>query len=755
MTSHESGQSPLSPLSSSPLQAAAYPWGAPVPAAEDPSQAPSSGPSVLSIILKALKRSWLLGLTTAVITATAAWFLIPSKSTALALLQLSPNQPHVVFVGVEGTISNQIEFESFKKTQETLLLSDAVIQSALTRPEVAALATISEQSDPVSWLQENLTVSFTGTVMSVTLSGRNAEDLPKIVNAVVSSYMKQIVDVEKNRRLERLSQIKTLYTEQKENLALRRRALREKAETAGSRDQKALAIRQQMAYENLGKTEADKLLIHRKVSETEILLKQLEAQKTGKSPVAKAVDASVIDEAMAGDLELTQEREDLGTLDEKYHKLRASVRSASDPALIAVAGKRRALKEKIAARELSLRGKLEAEYQRMPGNDLDEQISQTKLDLDRLKQLEASVQRDVDQQVADAKSFNTNALDLESVEKEIEMVEETAKQIGTEVQKLSVETQAASRVTSIATADRVRHASSKRHVTISGAAAFGGFVLILLGFCLRESHVQRIETSSDLTSSLGMPVVGVLPALPGPAGTRALSTSKRHRERFLNALLIESVDATRMSLLHASRTSNVQVMMVTSAQMGEGKTSLSCHLAGSLARAGRSTLLLDCDLRNPNAHQVLDLPLEPGVCEILRGEADLQEAIWPTAAGGLSMITAGRCDPRAIQALLRGDLGPILTRLRQQFDFIVVDSAPVLPVADTLQVSQHVDAAVFSVLRDVSRIPLVNLAYQRLNRLNVRLLGAVVAGANARHMNSHYTYVNAPYINQPEEENAS
>ena len=125
---------------------------------------------------------------------------------------------------------------------------------------------------------------------------------------------------------------------------------------------------------------------------------------------------------------------------------------------------------------------------------------------------------------------------------------------------------------------------------------------------------------------------------------------------------------------------------------------------------------------------MFDVPLESGVCEVLRGQVDVAEAIQPTLAGNLAILTAGRVDVLAIQGLAQGRLGAILERLRPQYDFIIIDTAPVLPVADSLHVCQHVDAVIFSVLRDVSRLPKVYAAHERLAKLNVRILGAVVSG---------------------------
>src|SRR5205823_3082907 len=201
-------------------------------------------------------------------------------------------------------------------------------------------------------------------------------------------------------------------------------------------------------------------------------------------------------------------------------------------------------------------------------------------------------------------------------------------------------------------------------------------------------------------------------------------------DRYWQSVITESVDAIRTQLVHAARTDGLHVVMVTSAVGGEGKTSLASQLAASLARAWRKTLLIDGDLRNPAAHKLFDLPLEPGFSEALRGEINLTDAVKPTLLSRLWLMPAGHWDAHAVQALAQEGVASMFEQLKQQYDFIVVDSCPVLPVADSLLLGQHVDGVIFSVLRDVSRLPSIQAAQHKLRSLGVRTLGAVVIGAS-------------------------
>jgi capsular exopolysaccharide synthesis family protein len=221
--------------------------------------------------------------------------------------------------------------------------------------------------------------------------------------------------------------------------------------------------------------------------------------------------------------------------------------------------------------------------------------------------------------------------------------------------------------------------------------------------------------------------VGAVPDLPAKAQRRAIVNSEVDAR---GHHLLESIDAIRAFLLRDSILEATRVVMVTSAVPGEGKTTLASHLAGSLARAGRRTLLVDGDLRTPTVHQMFELPLQPGFSEVLLEEIDLANAIQNTTVPGVSVLSAGQWDREVMQALARDGGRDLFERLREEFDFVIIDSHSVLPATDSLLIGQHADAVILSVLRDVSQSPRVFAACQRLATLGIRILGAVVNGAD-------------------------
>ena len=276
-------------------------------------------------------------------------------------------------------------------------------------------------------------------------------------------------------------------------------------------------------------------------------------------------------------------------------------------------------------------------------------------------------------------------------------------------------------------------------IIMSTGAAMVAMLGILLIISYLEWRNRRVDGVDQVVTELGMRVIGTIPAFPSRASLRSGEASQNQNWRFI---LNESVNSTRTMLLHAAKTQQMQIILVTSAMQGEGKTSLSSQLATSMATAGLRTLILDCDLRNPSMQKLFDIPVSPGCSEILLQEIDIADAVQPTSVPNLWIIPAGQCNHRVIAALAQGHpLEAMFNRLRGQFDIIIVDSCPILPVADTLLVAQHVDGVVFSILQDVSQLPKVQDASERMVHLNIPLLGAVVNGIKPDIQAYGYNYV--------------
>ncbi len=695
----------------------------------------SQGPDMEGL-LTAFRRRWplaiLLGVCSAVAGAGLAWKVIPaSKYTARSLIKVATTPPKIVF----DTHETGTNYHTYQRTQVTLVKSRTVLNSALRNPKVAGLESVREQTDPVEWLEKALIADFPGgsEILQVTLSGDRPQDLAILVNAVIDSYMDNVVNREARERLGRHEGLKKIYEQYQSGLELQRKTLKETVESLGTSDKQTLALKQQFSLDHLAQTKAELMQIQSELRRAQIDLETMESEGTPDELVTSngGHRQSLIDEQVDSHPSILALKQQLGNLQKKYTDTYRISRREDDPSLILNRRSYEDAKKSIDAQRSRLRPAITARLAEQ-GQIGQSPIHVVKRKVGLLKAYDESIRREMEQLTKDINSFNKNTLDLQSQQDQMAIVNETAKRVGSLVEAIEVEFKAPARIEVYDRAEVPRTKDEMKKVKMTAASGLGTFALVVVGITFLESRAKRIRTPEEVVRTLGMSIVGSLPSIPDRLRRKRGRRGDEQDRREMSAMT-ESINAARTMLIHASRAEAIRVVMITSAMKGEGKTSLSGHLAASLSNAGYRTLLIDCDLRSPTIHRLFDMETGPGIAELLRREVTIVDVVRPTVPGGPFVITGGKADAQAIQALAHDELDTIFRELKRDFDYILVDSAPILPVADSLLISQRVDAVIFSILRDVSRIPKVYAAYERLAVLGVRMLGAVISGTDNEH----------------------
>ena len=724
-----SGLAPIRP--ESPPGVAAYP-----PALEGfDASPPATLPNALSLLV-ALRRRYKLALgagpIVAGLVAVGTWFLIPpSKYTATALLQVSSFQPKMIF----KTEENRVDFQTYQKTQATLLKSRNVLNKALNDPRVAKLAAVREQVDPVLWLQKRIQADYLGEVFRISMSGDKPDDLAALVNAVTDAYRKEVVEVESNDRRVRRDQLQDIYDEYQRTLEQKRNDLKKLAHKIGSKDKQTIRYTQELALERLSSVRRELLQIQSDLRKAKAELEICSAQERDGAVAAVAAPEEEIRRFVDADEEVGKHRERIAKQKAAIAQVDRVARNTYDPAHQTKLKEMQASVKALAARVAAVRSLALERLKVAPPSVDDPGVRGLRDRVGVLEELARVTQAIYDAQAAENQEISQDSLYIDAIQDEIAHSDNAAKRIGEELEALKVELRAPSRVRQHESADAPRKEDDKR-VAMAGMAGLGTFGLFALVVAFLEFRTRRIDSIDEVNRGLGLRVVGALPTIRirGHRSRRGV----RGPDARDGSLLTESIDSIRTMILHSTGDRALGSIMVTSATSGEGKTSLACHLATSLARSGMKTLLIDCDLRKPTIHRLFDVPAMPGFSEFLRGEAGAVEVIRATAVEGPDVITAGACDARALRALARAEPGSIFDEFRGSHDIIVVDTSPVLPVTDALLVGRHVDAAVYSVLRDVSRIPWTLAALGRLKLMNIRMLGAVVAGIRPQSYAPYY-----------------
>lgn len=194
----------------------------------------------------------------------------------------------------------------------------------------------------------------------------------------------------------------------------------------------------------------------------------------------------------------------------------------------------------------------------------------------------------------------------------------------------------------------------------------------------------------------------------------------------------ESPMATEMRRLysnirHLHGKPDMRSFLVTSSHRGEGKSTISSHLALTVARfKGKKSLIVDADLRRPRLHDIFKVPKEPGLFECLEGKLDPLDAVKDTPVENLKVIPAGGRVASPAH-LFEGDiLSEIFKKIRFYFDIVIVDSAPVIPVSDPMLISSEVDGVLLVLLAGKTPRNVATRARDILIDANANLLGVVV-----------------------------
>jgi capsular exopolysaccharide synthesis family protein len=262
----------------------------------------------------------------------------------------------------------------------------------------------------------------------------------------------------------------------------------------------------------------------------------------------------------------------------------------------------------------------------------------------------------------------------------------------------------------------------KKQIFGTALAGLLGFVLVGACITLYESRVMRLFGSRDLNANPSMNLISTLPEISA-SEAKVRNTNGANSDPFM-----EAVDQVRVVLSRNFFGKRAQCIVIASAESGEGKTTLAGHLAVSMTKTDKKTIIVDGNLRQPGMHEHLGMSVQPGVCELLRGERQLNEVVQRTAIPNLSFLAAGVYDQQAQQAMGRDRMRRILDRLRQDYDTIIIDSHALMPVADTLLIGQHCDAILMCARRYISRKPLVEQSYQRVCELGVPHTGLIFMG---------------------------
>jgi polysaccharide biosynthesis transport protein len=271
-------------------------------------------------------------------------------------------------------------------------------------------------------------------------------------------------------------------------------------------------------------------------------------------------------------------------------------------------------------------------------------------------------------------------------------------------------------------------------------------ITIAMGLAFGIEYLDdTVKTPEDITHRLKLPLLGLVPAVRGDR-VPVLSEPVPHD-------FGEAFRSLRTSLVFTSGAQSTRIIAVTSSQPLEGKTTTACNLAMALALGGSRVLLIDADMRRPGLHKTMGLTNGTGLSHLLVGQARVRDAVQRTSEPNLVAITAGRTPPNPSELLSSERMNNLLTNLTTgPFDWVIIDTPPVLAVTDAVILAQRVSGVVFVVGSEMTRRVHAERALEVLQSGHPRsvtvVLNRVDFNRNKYYYSRYYGYQYKSYYGQ-------
>ncbi len=281
----------------------------------------------------------------------------------------------------------------------------------------------------------------------------------------------------------------------------------------------------------------------------------------------------------------------------------------------------------------------------------------------------------------------------------------------------------------------------KKTIILALVVAASTILGVLLVFLLEQLD-KGFRSGDQIERLTGASILSLVPALTGVLKNRQ-TPADYILDRPMSAYG-EAVRGLYTSLLLSHVDAPPKTIVFTSAQSGEGKTTLALSLTRMLAKSGRRVILIDTDLRKPSISAVLGIPTGPGLVELLAGEVKMDDVVRKDEASGAHLITAGKFASNPADIVASDHMKRLIEGLAQSYDLVILDSPPVLAVSDARILATIVDRVVFTVRWADTRRETVAMAIKQVITSGATLAGVVLNVVNVK-KHAQYGYGDSGY----------
>ena len=710
---------------------------------------PESQESGWAFLGFAWRRKWLIVF--AMVVAMALGYLHFLKQPAVY-----QSSAQMLIVKKRGTvpISGVTLQTSYDSTHETLLKSPAIISKAVEKYDLGSLPSMRGSGNPTSRVIGGLsisgTVSGSGDIIRFTFSSESREDCPKVLKAVIDAYDDFLGDTYENVNEETINligQAKDVLDRQIGEAEREYQKFREDApllylggegqNVHESRLSQIEGMRSGLVVEEWrtqAKIEAIEAALNRG-GDREALNLMIGHIREAAGAAGGGRGASIDDQMWPMLMEEQLLLDDYGPDHPKVKSLRRRMELTREHLL----GKAPAPEDG---------EKEQRNYYQIYVDSLREQITFNKEQL-------AALDRLFDKETEEAKKIDKDQVKDSNYRASIQRKERMFDAVIARLEEINISKDLGNIKTEVINPPSGgRQTAPDMKKSMTTAAILGLLAGLGLAFVV-DSLDRRFRSPDDIRNALGLPVVGHIPVIPmpkkearaegeqeAPDGTPDPVLRTIHHPR---GSIAEAYRAVRTALYFSTRGGGHKIIQVTSPNPGDGKTTLAANVAVSIANSGKRVLLLDADFRRPRVHKLFGMDDSVGLSEVIAGTVEVADAVRETSVEGLSVMVCGPRPDNPAELLTSASFQELIEVLREKYEFVIIDTPPVLAVTDPLAVAPRVDGVLLVIRLAKSARAATRRALESLDSLGANILGVVVNGVGGGSRYGGYGYSSYKY----------
>jgi capsular exopolysaccharide synthesis family protein len=630
-------------------------------------------------------RRWIILAVTAIVTLTTwAWtHSRPVKYRTSTTISIDARSPQIIRQSQFLIGPNPWEQAVYIREQERILRSYDLAQRAVVKIGLDAITGDGSESSAVAMLLGMLDVMPLAETTLVTLSmtGSDPDRIAEWLNLYIDEYIAFNID----DSLKQTNQIYEVITEELEPL---REQLTESEERLMSFKKRQGSLLSADQDKNVISEQVNKLtteLAEAKAERIRLETKILALEEVASRGLSSTDAPEVLDDRTL--LELNRQRNELeAELTKNLQVYREGHPTIKD------------LRGRIKGIELRIRDQIESV------------INALRLDFEIMRRREQTLSSSLAQLREESIELSQQTLEYETLKRDYDQIKTFYN--GLLARSKEAEISGSISFNRIRVIDRARPAKQPVSPNLTRSVTMGLMIgaLLGIGLVLTLNHLDRtLRTPTEIKRRLGLDVFAMVPA--------QTNVSKR--------IIREVFQGLRTALMFAAQADTCQVVLVVSAGPGEGKTTTVFNLGKVLAAAGSRVLIIDGDLRKPRIHKILKLPSSDGLTSLVLGERDLSQVVY-CIEGTLDVIPCGPLPPNPPAMFGNPAFRRLLESLRQRYDWILLDSAPIISVTDSVVCASVVDMVLLVVEFGHLDHKMIQGAQHQLARAGANVVGAVL-----------------------------